>query len=324
MTLNVIDVSRYQSGINMSALKSAGCDAVIVGSTYGTAGINPATFAQLDGAKAAGLLRGVYHIRARQNTTAIQEANYFLDNVRGYLDGSTLIVLDWEECDTSDETWALAWLNEVYRQTRIRPWFYVNLGDILTYKYPRIAAAGYAIWLASYPYNTVDGFQGVNWTPQALPAGHTLVAWQYVGTGGSLAGYTGLDMSVAYLDAKGWNAYSRPTTTTQSSSVTPINGGLTMADINTILAAIKADGQETRDYVAALLIYGYNSGGVQHPGVGAVVEENQRRINTANAGIAKPTPATAPTPVTLTDAQVAQITATIPPATLAALAAKLA
>jgi GH25 family lysozyme M1 (1,4-beta-N-acetylmuramidase) len=222
MTLNVIDVSRYQAGLDLNVPKQAGCNAVIVGATFGTAGINPAAFAQLDGTKAAGMLRGVYHIRARQNTTAVEEANYFLNHVRGYLDGSTLPVLDWEECDTSDESWALAWLNEVFRQTGIRAWFYVNLADLLKYKYPRIAAAGYAVWLASYPYNTIDGFQGVNWTPQPIPAGHTLVAWQYVGTGGSLAGYQGLDLSVAYIDAKGWAAYARPQITPDASTVTPI------------------------------------------------------------------------------------------------------
>lgn len=314
MTLNVIDVSRYQAGINMPAMKAAGCNAVIVGATYGTAGINPAAFAQLDGTKAAGMLRGVYHIRARQNTTAIQEANYFLNHIRGYLDGSTLPVLDWEECDTSDEAWALAWLNEVYRQTGIRPWFYVNLSDILKYKYPRIAAAGYAVWLAYYPYNTVDGFQGVGWTPQPIPAGHTLAAWQYVGTGGSLAGYQGLDLSVAYLTAKGWNAYARPQLTTDASTVTPIKETtLSAAEVTQIKTYIDAAVAKVNAYTAALLIYGYNSGGIKHPGIGPVVEENQRRINTANAGIKTPAP------VALTDAQVQQIIAAVPTANLAAL-----
>ncbi|WVX87909.1 endolysin [Arthrobacter phage Berrie] len=39
------------------------------------------------------------------------------------------------------------------------------------------------------------------------------------------------------------------------------------------------DVKEIKDYIAALLIYGYTSDGKKHPGIGAVVEENQRRIS---------------------------------------------
>lgn len=318
MTLNVVDVSRYQAGISFFKVKAAGCQAVIVGATYGTAGINPYAFAQLDGVKAAGMLRGVYHIRARQTTTPQQEADYFLNHIRGYLDGSTLPVLDWEECDTSDETWALAWLNEVYRQTGIRPWFYVNLSDLLTYKYPRIAAAGYAIWLAYYPYNTVDGFQGVGWTPQTIPAGHTLAAWQYVGTGGSLAGIQGLDLSVAYMTAAGWNAYARPIVNGQSTTITPIKETtLSAAEVAAINAHTDQAKNQVIAYVQALMTGQWRVDGVHtHPGVAIVAEQNQRDIR----AIAK---TLAAAPAVLTDAQVQQIIAALPAATLDAFKAQI-
>lgn len=328
MSLNVIDVSRYQAGIDLAAMKSAGCNAVIVGATYGTVGINPATFAQLDGAKAAGLLRGVYHIRARQNTTPLQEANYFLNNIRGYLNGSTIPVLDWEECDTSDESWALAWLQEVERQTGIKPWFYVNLSDLLTYKYPRIAAAGYAVWLAQYPYGNLDGFQGAGWTPQPIPAGHTLAAWQYVGTGGSLNGYQGLDLSVAYMNTAGWNAYANPTISGQSGTVTPIpEDDMSAADVAAINAHTDAAVKAVNNYVAAFMLYGYTTGGVKHPGIGPVVEENQRRITAAATAVAAVKAAATPAGVPFTDAQVQalaqELLAAIPAANLAAFRAQI-
>jgi len=321
MTLNVADVSRYQAGISFYKVKAAGCQAVIVGATYGTAGINPAAFAQLDGVRAAGMLRGVYHIRARQNTTAVEEANYFLNHVRGYLDGSTLPVLDWEECDTSDEAWALAWLNEVHRQTGIRPWFYVNLSDLLTYKYPRIAAAGYAIWLAYYPYATVDGFQGVGWTPQTIPAGHTLAAWQYVGTGGSLAGIQGLDLSVAYTDAKGWNAYARPQLTTDASNVTPIKGPLMAL----------SDAQQTQLFNNINLLVARTNpihrGDIDIAMTQEIADGKTVAINnnTAIKNLAAAVAALAAAPnaaVTLTDAQVQEIIAAVPPAVLATFRAQ--
>lgn len=320
MTLNVVDTSRYQAGISFYAVKAAGCQAVIVGATYGTAGINPYAFAQLDGVKAAGMLRGVYHIRARQTTTAVEEANYFLNHIRGYLDGSTLPVLDWEECDTSDETWALAWLNEVYRQTGIRPWFYVNLSDLLTYKYPRIAAAGYALWLAYYPYATVDGFQGVNWTPQPIPAGHTLAAWQYVGTGGSLAGIQGLDLSVAYMDGAGWDSYARPQLTPDASTVTPIKETtLSTAEVAAINAHTDAVAKDIKYYVACLLVGTWSDGTTKHAGAALVAEQNQREIRAVAKALTAPP---APEPVTLTDAQVQQIIAALPAATVAAITAQ--
>jgi hypothetical protein len=39
-----------------------------------------------------------------------------------------------------------------------------------------------------------------------------------------------------------------------------------------------AEVKEIKEYIHALLIGGYNSGGREHPGIGMVVEENQRRI----------------------------------------------
>jgi hypothetical protein len=227
--------------------------------------------------------------------------------------------LDWEECDTSDETWALAWLNEVYRQTGIRPWFYVNLADILKYKYPRIAAAGYAVWLAYYPYNNIDGFQGVNWTPQPIPAGHTLAAWQYVGTGGSLAGIQGLDMSVAYTDANGWNAYARPARiTTDASSVTPIKQGALMA---------LTDAQQTQLFNNINLLVARTApihrGNTDIAMTQEIADAKTVSINNntaiRNVAAAVATLTAAPTAAaTLTDAQVQQIIAALPAATLAA------
>jgi hypothetical protein len=229
----------------------------------------------LDGVKTAGMLRGAYHIRARVNWTPQQEADYFLSHIGPYIDGRTILVLDWEECDTSDETWALTFLQIVEGKTGIKPWFYVNMGDLIRYQYHRIAANGNAIWLAQYPYNTVQGFAGAGWTPQAIPAGHTLVAWQYVGTGGNVNGITGLDLSAAYITAAGWVAYASPHNATQATTITPIQEETLSA----------ADVQEIKEYLGELLLYGYTSGGVKHPGIGMVVEQSQRDIRDVPANV---------------------------------------
>lgn len=57
---------------------------------------------------------------------------------------------------------------------------------------------------------------------------------------------------------------------TPSGTVTPIK--------KEDLPLSRAEVNEIKNYMAALLIYGYTSGGRKHPGVAAVVEQNQREI----------------------------------------------
>lgn len=344
MTLNIVDVSRYQAGVDFTELKRAGCNAVIVGCTFGTAGINPAALAQLDGVKAAGMLRGAYHIRARQNTTPEEEVDFFLAHVGQYFDGSTLPVLDWEECDLSDEAWALTWLQYFERRTGIKPWFYASLDAFTTYHYYTIAAAGYADWLAYYPYATVAGFQGSVWTAHSLPAGHTMAAWQYA-SGGIVGGYEGLDLSVAYMDAKGWAAYAAPHVTAQSGTTTPL-GVLSMADINTITAQLTTL-KNGLDNMTQILVRGYTQDGNAFPSIAAsaqqaagILDAPVQRANVpgntslrstlayldSNLEAVKAAAAAPAAAVTLTDAQVTaiadQLKAALGPATVAAIAAQ--
>lgn len=63
----------------------------------------------------------------------------------------------------------------------------------------------------------------------------------------------------------------------QSTTITK-EDTLSAAEADRIIAAVNG-------YTAALLIYGYNSGGKKHPGVAAVVEENQRRIGAVPAQV---------------------------------------
>lgn len=80
-------------------------------------------------------------------------------------------------------------------------------------------------------------------------------------TGGGLI-YGRRDPSVLYGPASGLAP--------ASASVTPTKGDAPLS---------ASEVQEIKQYIHALLIGGYTSGGKAHPGIGMVVEENQRRID---------------------------------------------
>lgn len=70
------------------------------------------------------------------------------------------------------------------------------------------------------------------------------------------------------------------TLTPQSTTTKPKEDTLSAAEVNQIKAAIKADGDKTREYIKALAYSGWQDDqGKRHPGFMLVIEENQRRID---------------------------------------------
>lgn len=113
---------------------------------------------------------------------------------------------------------------------------------------------------------------------------------------------------------------ARTGTTAQSTTVTRIKEtALSTTEANRVIAAVKAEGKATREYIAALIVYGYKTGDDTHPGTALVAEQNQREIR----AVAQKVGAPAPAPVTLTDAQVQQILSALPGATVAAITAQM-
>jgi hypothetical protein len=120
------------------------------------------------------------------------------------------------------------------------------------------------------------------------------------------------DYDLARLDR-----LARATATAQSTIVTPIKEDtLSAAEVTQIINAINADGEKTRNYNAALLVGDWSNADGKHPGIWPVVVANQRRIDAL-------TKAQTTAPVTLTDAQVQQVIAALPAATLAAFKAQI-
>ena len=125
--MNGYDVSNWQCSINTAAVPG---DFVVVGTTWGTGGFSNSCLAngvntdanrQLQTAMSAGKRTGVYHYAMGGNPEA--EAQFFVDNVRGYV-GKSILVLDWEQVDNpawGDTSWPRRWGREGQAADRRQP-----------------------------------------------------------------------------------------------------------------------------------------------------------------------------------------------------------
>ena len=78
MSMNGIDVSNWQAGINLAAVPA---DFVVMKATEGISYVSPDCDRQYQQAKAAGRCLGVYHYANGGNVQA--EADWFLNNMTG-------------------------------------------------------------------------------------------------------------------------------------------------------------------------------------------------------------------------------------------------
>ena len=202
MTLNGIDISSYQSGIDLTVVP---CDFVIIKATQGTGYVNPDCDRAYQQAKRAGKLRGTYHYVGGGN--AVAEADYYVNNIKGYLrDG--LLAVDWEAEQNS------AWGNEAYleqlvrrviERTGIKPLIYS-----MASRYAQVAAVAKkldcGLWVAEYADMNPTGYQAHPWREGA----YGCAIRQYASTG-RLNGWGGdLDLNIAYMTRDQWAKYVNP------------------------------------------------------------------------------------------------------------------
>ena len=202
MTLDGIDISSYQSGIDLTVVP---CDFVIIKATQGAGYVNPDCDRAYQQAKRAGKLRGTYHYVGGGN--AVAEADYYINNIKGYLkDG--LLAIDWEAEQNS------AWGNEAYleqlvrrviERTGIKPLIYS-----MASRYAQVAAVAKkldcGLWIAEYADMNPTGYQAHPWNEGA----YGCAIRQYTSTG-RLNGWGGnLDLNIAYMTRDQWAKYVNP------------------------------------------------------------------------------------------------------------------
>lgn len=209
--MNGYDISNWQCGIDTATVPA---DFVIVGTTWGSGGVyggclsngvNTDANRQLAGAVNSGKETGVYHYARGGNPET--EARFFVDNVRGYVHKSVLI-LDWEAQDNAawgDKQWPRRWAREVKRLTGVNPIIYT-----MDSGYWQVAGMetelNCGIWIAQYATNMVTGYQTAPWNIGARGE----VMRQYT-SNGSLSGWSGrLDLNKFRGDRAAWRKYANP------------------------------------------------------------------------------------------------------------------
>lgn len=202
MSMNGIDISNWQNGINLDAVPY---DFIIAKATQGKTYVSPDCARQVEQARARGKLFGVYHYI--DGSSAIGEADFFIDNIENWV-GEGMLCLDWESNQNS------AWGNEDYlRQvaqrvidrTGIPPVIYVQQSRMAQVK-PIADALNCALWIAQYANMNATGYQDAPWNEGA----YSCAIRQYSSCG-RLSGYSGnLDLNKAYMDAAAWKKYANP------------------------------------------------------------------------------------------------------------------
>ena len=213
MTLNGIDISNWQRGIDISKVP---CDFVIAKATEGIGYVDKSCDGFIQQALKLGKKIGFYHFaRPTANNDAIREADYFYNNCRGYF-GKGIPILDWEAENKQNVAYAKAWLDRVYQLSGVKPVIYMSESVVNSYDWSSVANADYGLWVAKYRDNNPDynyNMANAGSRPR-VKWWKFYCMWQWTSSG-RLNGYNGnLDCNVFYGDGTTWDAYVGKSTST--------------------------------------------------------------------------------------------------------------
>ena len=269
MSMNGIDISSHQSGINLSKVP---CDFAIIKATQGTSYVNPDCDRAYQQAKKAGKCLGVYHYAGGKDPVA--EANFFLENIKGYI-GEAILVLDFESYQNSaysqGATWCKKFLDQVYNQTKVRALVYISKSVCREFDWSKIAP-NHGLWVAQYASNnTVDGYNSDPWTDnKGYGAWSGPAIFQYTSSG-KLSGWNGnLDLNIAYMDRVGWNKYAG------GGNATKPSGGSSSSNES---ANVTTPSGSTMDLVYNTMKGKYGDGDVRKKALGTKYDDVQDVIN---------------------------------------------
>ena len=200
MSMNGIDISNWQRGIDLAAVP---CDFVIAKATQGTGYTSPGCVRQVEQAMSLGKKVGVYHYIGGQG--AVAEMDFFIDSIKNWV-GKVMIVLDWEQGENS--AWgSLGYLEQciarVKERTGVPPVVYAS-ASVFPWDLCRKHNCG--TWVAQYANNNATGYQDAPWNEGK----YGCMMRQY-SSHGRLPGYGGnLDLNKFYGDAAAWDRYANP------------------------------------------------------------------------------------------------------------------
>lgn len=214
MTLNGIDISNWQRGIDLSKVP---CDFVIAKATEGIGYVDKSCDGFIQQALKLGKKIGFYHFaRPTANNDPIREADFFYENCKGYF-GKAIPILDWEAENKHNVAWAKKWLDRVYQRSGVKPVIYMSESVVNAYDWSSVANADYGLWVAKYRDNNPDyNYNMANaGTRPRVKWWKFYCMWQWTSTG-RLNDYNGnLDCNVFYGDVTTWDKYAGNSGTTQ-------------------------------------------------------------------------------------------------------------
>lgn len=218
MVMRGIDISKWQSGIDLSAVNA---DFVIVKATEGIGYVDKSCDGFFQKALSLGKKLGFYHF-ARPTNDPVREADFFYNNCRGYF-GKGIPILDWESGNTSNVAWAKRWLDRVYQLSGVKPVIYMSESVVNANNWSAVAAADYGLWVAKYRDNNPDynyNMANAGSRPK-VKWWKFYCMWQWTSTG-RLNGYGGyLDCDVFYGDQSTWDAYVGKSTSVTKPQLKP-------------------------------------------------------------------------------------------------------
>ena len=201
MALYGIDISKWQSVGTGDRAK----DFVICKATEGVGYVDPNCDKHYQRAKEQGKLLGVYHYARPDKNSAEAEAEFFVNNIKGYIK-EAILVLDWEQAgQTSKTAWAKAWLDKVYALTGVKPLIYMSASVVNGYDWSAVSNSDYGLWIAGYPnkYNVPNPpTPTVNDMTYKIGSWKLWAIWQYSSSAGSL------DLDIANMDKAAWLKYA--------------------------------------------------------------------------------------------------------------------
>lgn len=249
--MNGIDISRWQPADVTATVKDY--DFVIIKATEGTSYVSPFCDSQYQAAKKRGKKLGVYHFASGLDPVA--EANFFVDNVQGYI-GEAVLVLDWEANAVSrGREWVRSFVKQVKARTNVPPIIYGSASPLSAANIPGIAQEeNCGLWVAAYPNNNQSGYRD---EPQLLGS----VIRQYTSKG-RLEGYGGdLDLNRSTLTPEQWDKYARGGRDGSSPAPAPAPARKSNDEVaNEVLAGAWGNGEDRKNRLSAA---GYNPTDIQ-------------------------------------------------------------
>lgn len=206
MSLNLIDISSYQEGINLDAVFASNpLDGAIIKATEGQSYVNPSCDKWVQYCIRTNRPWGFYHYLASHDPVA--EAKYFVKHCTNYFhDGLPAADYEGSIVATYGTYYLRRWLETVYAETGVRPLVYCNLSTIQAdvNGFRSIAEDGYPLWLAQWIGN-ITGFQPNPPQKGSFEPFKKLWVHQYTDRG-NLNQFSGaLDLDIFYGTEEDWH-----------------------------------------------------------------------------------------------------------------------